>query len=292
MADTQRGRRHASDDRGASGEGGARTAGEILRSARLRRRISLTEAEQATRIRQRYLQALEDDDLSVLPAGVYSVGFLRNYAIFLGVPPDDVLAGVDQRRRRDRRPGVQSVAPPIQLSAPRTMWLFMAGGVVAVLLLALAWLGLSEPTTPAANQSSGTGATGVAGPARTPGTTTPAATPTSLVNLPPLAPATTATVAPTPQPTTQPAPTTAATPAGRQVEVELRAVERAWVRATVDDQQAVEQTLEVGQTRRWTGQRVVALRVGNAAGVDVTVNGQRVGALGAPGTPVDREFTR
>ncbi|HXI16803.1 MAG TPA: helix-turn-helix transcriptional regulator, partial [Chloroflexota bacterium] len=240
MADTQRGRRHASDDRGASGEGGARTAGEILRSARLRRRISLTEAEQATRIRQRYLQALEDDDLSVLPAGVYSVGFLRNYAIFLGVPPDDVLAGVDHRRRRDRRPGVQSVAPPIQLSAPRTMWLFMAGGVVAVLLLALAWLGLSEPTTPAANQSSGTGATGVAGPARTPGTTTPAATPTSLINLPPLAPATTATVAPTPQPTTQAAPTTAATPAGRQVEVELRAVERAWVRATVDDQQAVE----------------------------------------------------
>ncbi|HXI15200.1 MAG TPA: DUF4115 domain-containing protein, partial [Chloroflexota bacterium] len=201
-------------------------------------------------------------------------------------------AGVDHRRRRDRRPGVQSVAPPIQLSAPRTMWLFMAGGVVAVLLLALAWLGLSEPTTPAPTQSSGAGGTGVAGPARTPGTTTPAATPTSLVNLPPLAPATTATVAPTPQPTTQPAPTTAATPAGRQVEVELRAVERAWVRATVDDQQAVEQTLEVGQTRRWTGQRVVALRVGNAAGVDVTVNGQRVGALGAPGTPVDREFTR
>ncbi len=292
MADTQRGRRPASEDRGAGKEGGVRTAGEILRSARLRRRISLIEAEQATRIRQRYLQALEDDDLSVLPAGVYSVGFLRNYAIFLGVPPDDVLVGVDQRRRRDRRPGVQSVAPPIQLSAPRTMWFFVAGGVVAVLLLALAWLGLSDPNAPVATQASGTGATSVAGAARTPVVTTPAASPTSLVNLPPLAPATTATVAPTPQPTAQPAATAAPTSTGRQVDVELRAVERAWVRATVDDQQPVEQTLEIGQTRRWTGQRVVALRVGNAAGVEVTVNGQRIGALGAAGTPVDREFTR
>ena len=130
------------------------TPGEILRTARLRRRISLVEAEQATRIRQRYLQALEDDDYAVLPKGVYSVGFLRNYAIFLGVPPDDVLNGGDPRRRRERQPALQSVAPPIQLSSPRTMWLFVAGGIVAVLLLALAWLGLSDPN-PSPNAQAG-----------------------------------------------------------------------------------------------------------------------------------------
>ena len=268
-------RDHADDPPRAAATPG--TPGEILRTARLKRRISLVEAEQATRIRQRYLQALEDDDYSVLPTGVYSVGFLRNYAIYLGVPPDDVLAGADPRRRRERRPALQSVAPPIQLSSPRTMWLFVAGGVVALLLLALAWLGLSDP-----NPSSQA--------ARPPAV--PGASPTSVVSLQPLAPAASPTSAPTPQPAIQPtsAPTATANP--RQVEVELRTVDRAWVRATVDGEVAWELTLESGQTRRIVGQQSVELRVGNGAGVEVTANGQRIGTLGPAGQPVDRRFTR
>ncbi|MGI8424610.1 MAG: helix-turn-helix domain-containing protein [Chloroflexota bacterium] len=254
--------------------------GEILRAARLRRRISLVEAEQATRIRQRYLQALEDDDYAVLPTGVYSVGFLRNYAIFLGVPPQDVLGGGDPRQRRERRTALQSVAPPIQLSSPRTMWLFVAGGVVALLLLALAWLGLSDPNPGQSPQAAG----------RTPGA--PASSPTALVSLQPLAPAATATSAPTPQPAAQPASAPTATANPRQVEVELRAVDRAWVRATVDGELAFEVTLEAGQTRRVVGQQAVELRIGNGAGIEVTANGQRIGALGVAGQPVERRFTR
>ncbi|HEV2123566.1 MAG TPA: helix-turn-helix transcriptional regulator, partial [Chloroflexota bacterium] len=99
-----------------------RTPGEVLRAARIRRRLSLVEAEQGTRIRQRYLQALEDDDYSILPAGVYSLGFLRNYAIFLGVPPEEVLTGFTERRRRDRRVGVQSISTPMNVSLPRSTW--------------------------------------------------------------------------------------------------------------------------------------------------------------------------
>ena len=262
--------------RAAPGPG---TPGEILRTARLKRRLSLAEAEQATRIRQRYLQALEDDDYSVLPTGVYSVGFLRNYAIFLGVPPEDVLGGGDPRRRRERRPSLQSVAPPIQLSSPRTMWLFIAGGVVALLLLFLAWLGLSDPNP--ANQAAGRP------------TAAPGSSPTSVVSLQPLAPAATATSAPTPlaaaaTATSAPSPTSNL----RQVEVELRAVDRAWVRATIDGEVAWEQTLETGQTRRVVGQQSVELRVGNGAGIEVTANGQRIGTLGPAGQPVDRRFTR
>src|SRR5687767_899911 len=110
MVDTRRARPVDRDDEGdarppnrspsQSASPSPTTPGEILRAARMRRRISLVEAEQATRIRQRYLQALEDDDYAVLPPGVYSVGFLRNYAIFLGVPPDEVLGGGSDPRRR------------------------------------------------------------------------------------------------------------------------------------------------------------------------------------------------
>ena len=55
------------------------------------------------------------------------------------------------------------------------------------------------------------------------------------------------------------------------------------MRATVDGQIVLEETLAAGQTQRWSGQQTVVLRVGNGAGVDVTANGQRIGALGPAG---------
>ena len=288
MVDTRRARaperaaREAREPR--DGRDGVRpvTPGEILRAARLRRRLSLVEAEQATRIRLRYLQALEDDDYSVLPPGVYSVGFLRNYAIYLGVPPEEVLAGgVDQRRRRDRRTTLQTVAPPIQLSAPRSMWLLVAGAFVAVLLLALAWLGLSDPNPPGASQR----AQGVAGS----GTSS---SPTALVSLQPLATAAQPTSAPTSIPSPQPSPAPSLTPNPRQLEIDLRVVDRAWVEATVDGQVALSQTLEAGTTKRLIGLQSVELTIGNGAGVEVTANGQRLGLLGSAGQIVTRRFTR
>ena len=245
----------------------ARTPGEVLRAARLRRRISLAEAEQATRIRQRYLEALEDDDYAALPAGVYSWGFLRNYAIYLGVPPEDVMP--HYRGRRDRHAGLRRAAPPLRVSAPRTIWLLAVGGLVALTVVALAWLGLSTP-----EEAAPAGA--------------PAATATALVRLPPLASASAPTAAaPTAQPTAAPSPSPA-----RQVDVELRALERSWVRATVDGRVVLEETLAAGQTRRWTGQQSVLIRTGNGGGVEVTHNGQPIGALGPRGQIIDREFTR
>ena len=52
--------------------------------------------------------------------------------------------------------------------------------------------------------------------------------------------------------------------------MELRTVDRAWIRATVDGRVVDEETYASGQSLRWTGQQSVLLRVGNGAGVDVT----------------------
>ncbi|MDQ3700144.1 MAG: DUF4115 domain-containing protein [Chloroflexota bacterium] len=258
------------------------TPGERLRAARTRRRISLTEAEQATHIRARYLQALEDDEYAALPSGVYSRGFLRNYAIYLGVPPDEVMATMPERRRRDRRPGVRSVAPPIKVSAPRSIWLIAAATAGVLVLGALIWLGLSAPEPGAPGSETGRGGAIPQGQSQ-------GATPSSgaIVSLPPLATAG-ATQVPTAAPTPAPSPTTPV----QGVQVDLRVVERAWVRATVDGRVVLEETLATGQNQRWTGQQSVLLRVGNGAAVDVSVNGQRVGILGPAGQPIDREFRR
>ncbi len=60
------------------------TIGEKLRYEREQQGLSLHDIEQATSIRVRYLQAIEDGNYSILPGEVYTKGFIRNYAMTLG----------------------------------------------------------------------------------------------------------------------------------------------------------------------------------------------------------------
>jgi hypothetical protein len=59
--------------------------GNSLREARLRRELDFPELEQATKIRSKYLLALEDENFDQLPASTYVKGFLRTYADYLGL---------------------------------------------------------------------------------------------------------------------------------------------------------------------------------------------------------------
>ena len=59
--------------------------GNSLREARVRRGIDFAEAELATKIRGKYLRALEDEQFALLPAQTYVKGFLRTYAEYLGL---------------------------------------------------------------------------------------------------------------------------------------------------------------------------------------------------------------
>ncbi len=59
--------------------------GTSLRETRLHKQIEIAEAEQATKIRGKYLRALEDEQFDVLPSPTYVKGFLRSYAEYLGL---------------------------------------------------------------------------------------------------------------------------------------------------------------------------------------------------------------
>jgi hypothetical protein len=59
--------------------------GNSLREARLRQQLDFPELEQTTKIRSKYLKALEDEKFDLLPAPTYVKGFLRNYADVLGL---------------------------------------------------------------------------------------------------------------------------------------------------------------------------------------------------------------
>jgi cytoskeleton protein RodZ len=59
--------------------------GNSLREARLRQALDFPEIEQATKIRPKYLRALEDEQFDILPGQTYVKGFLRSYAEYLGL---------------------------------------------------------------------------------------------------------------------------------------------------------------------------------------------------------------
>lgn len=65
--------------------------GDIFKERRKEMNISLKEAENATSIRMAYLQAIEDGEMQKLISPVYAHGFLRQYAIFLGVDGEKII---------------------------------------------------------------------------------------------------------------------------------------------------------------------------------------------------------
>jgi cytoskeletal protein RodZ len=106
-----------------------------LTAARERKGVDLVRAERDTKIRVRYLSALENGDYRDLPGAVYTKGFLRNYAIYLGLDPEDVLR--QWRRERGDQIGPEPViVPPRPLAEPSRPLNFSPSVVVAALLTA------------------------------------------------------------------------------------------------------------------------------------------------------------
>lgn len=72
--------------------------GEALRAERERRGLSLDQAAEDTRIREKFLRALESGDYQTLPGTVYTRGFLRNYAEYLGLDADELITQFQAER--------------------------------------------------------------------------------------------------------------------------------------------------------------------------------------------------
>jgi cytoskeletal protein RodZ len=65
--------------------------GEVLRTAREAKGVDLARVERETKIRERYLSALENGEYRDLPGAVYTRGFLRNYGAYLGLDADELI---------------------------------------------------------------------------------------------------------------------------------------------------------------------------------------------------------
>jgi cytoskeletal protein RodZ len=90
--------------------------GATLREARMRARIDIGEVESKTKIRAKYLRAIENEEWDLLPGPVYAKSFLRTYGDYLGL---DSRMLVDEFRRQYERPSDHELKPIASISRER-----------------------------------------------------------------------------------------------------------------------------------------------------------------------------
>lgn len=266
--------------------------GNDLRQAREEKGISLAEAAAATRIKERYLKALEANDWAALPTAVQARGFLRNYATYLGMDKDQVMASFSQVTRSARvslplSPTTDSPVPTtsengavfrprdIDIEGLREMPSWLSSdiliGVALAVVVALLGFGLLSLVS---GNSDETPAVDTAAPVLVPPATVSASQPVTSTGVPP----DTGTSVPT-------TPTFDASAGG--VQLVLEATEHVWVRVTVDDAQVLEGILKPEDgPQTWQGTRQIKLETPNSAGFQAVVNGQPQGSLGERGQTV------
>lgn len=112
--------------------------GEVLRSAREAKGVDLARVERDTKIRARYLSALESGGYRDLPGAVYTKGFLRNYGLYLGLDPEYL---VDLYRLESAAAGAERrrVAPsPRPIAARRSRAFVLTPGAIVAAVLTIA----------------------------------------------------------------------------------------------------------------------------------------------------------
>jgi cytoskeleton protein RodZ len=291
--------------------------GATLRSERLRRNLDLRQISEELKISSRFLEAIEAEHFDKLPGGIFTRAFVRQYAQLLGLDAEE-LAGQVQRALDPQSSTVQaaerSKAQADEIHLPRVeeweavgenrfRWsssLSAAALVVVVMLVCsgvYAWWQRTRHVAAApavettrAPQAASAVTSHVEPPVTAPPTplqTTTAPTPVpnsaSQPAKPAPAPPQSAVASPQPPPpTVKSAPATPSNP-NAPVRVEITAEEPVWVLARGDGKYLFSGTLEAHQTRTVDANSNVELRLGNAGGVTITLNGKPLGALGPKG---------
>lgn len=264
--------------------------GAHLAQARNDLRLGLDEVAAKLHLSMRQIEALEQDDYQTLPGPTYVRGYLKSYAMLLGIDPGPVLDAHSQATAKpSSAPDFSVIAPQREITS-RHHQIRIVTYLVAVIVVGLAiawWQGRSTPTpsplsavsdeAPATNQEPLV-TTEVAPLAMDDSKPTPAPvmeTKPLPAALPPAAPA---PAAPVPAPPTPPAATLPQAPAtGPRGTLVVHAEQDTWV--DVRDQRQVKllyETLTAGRTVILEGTAPISVFLGNAAGARVEYNGRAV----------------
>jgi cytoskeletal protein RodZ len=296
--------------------------GGKLRQARERRGISLRQIAAATKISVGVLEALERNDISKLPGGIFSRAFVRSYATEVGLDPDetvrDFLAEFPGESTAAAHavggpaapphhapahhvthgPGeVSTVAPDEsqfesqQRMASVVLRLLLFSIPIALVILYFSMRGGAPPPAPGVE----------AAPPSSPPPQNPVP-PAAVTATPPTAatrPAAPETkpkpVPPAPAPAPPAAPAETATPPSAEAEpltIELRPTAECWVSVAVDGVPAFSRTMQAGEREARSFREEVVLTVGNGAACEFLLNGRQARPLGGEGEARKVRITR
>lgn len=240
--------------------------GDVLRIQREKKGLSLREVEEATKIRMKYLIAMEADDFDALPGKAYVIGFLRTYARFLGINDEELVHSLKSLPQYEVQEEeiVEKVKP-----APRNS---RALSLIMIIILALVIGGIVLAFFRDKGEE---------GP---PNNDTPPQVQTPQEGENP--PDDNAPVLPDTEDPTALEPDTS----GVSVTVIVRE-DNCWIGVTIDGQNDFQGTLKAGESRTFTGQGSIKIKYGNAGVVEVIANGEQVYPLGNIGQVITREYT-
>jgi cytoskeleton protein RodZ len=257
------------------------STGERLRHARLDAGKTLNQVAAETKIQLWILEAIERDDLSRVPGGVFIRGYLTAVARAVGVDPSEVLTAFapETTTPQPTAPPVSPPSPDPNESAGTPLWQYVV--IVAMVLVTGAlWRNMTR--------SSSEVATAPAPPPPTTVSRTPPPSPTPAVGLPTESGATATTGATSPGTPVDPHDSDPVATTSATLVVQLHANGEVWIEADADGERKAYQLFEQGQELRLEGQKEIRLVVGDAAAVTYTINGKPGRPLG--GTGVVRQF--
>jgi hypothetical protein len=227
---------------------------------------------------QRYLRALEQNDLNGLPGIFFYKSFVKQYAALLGVPEGLIQPGLDALTPREPVPAVESQArwssgqprstpPPVRELDPlvqATNQYYFADRRIGVSVGALAavvvgcsfiYAWWNKPSKPANRTPTAVAQAQVKSAEPAVAVSQPSVNLSDVANLDDLS----------------------------HVVLNLSATERTWIMITSDGKQIFAGMLEPSQTKTVSGVEAAWMKVGNAGGLEVRLNGKAIGPLGARG---------
>jgi cytoskeleton protein RodZ len=228
--------------------------------------MSLSDVAERIRIRSVYLAAIEEENWSIIGAPVYVRGFLRTYARFLGLDPEEAVAAFNRTEGAPQPSGPPADEAEPGRAAPAWAGPVLLWGAATVAVLLIAFVVFTELTMRRG------GAPAIVAASTVPVAASPIATPQLT--------ASTASTASTPRTGPQDGP--------KSLALVLSAP--SWLRVTVDGNVSMEGTFPAGTSKTFHGSSAL-VRIGNAGGVEIYVDGKDLGKLGGPGAVVEHAFT-
>lgn len=257
--------------------------------------MSLREISNATKISVSALDALERNDISRLPGGIFSRAFVRSYALEVGLDPErtvrEFIAAFPEESVAAGHPAApiednESIESERQTASTLLQLIGLSALAALVIWFVVASRGGQAPAPEAAGSE----------PAPAAVTPSPAPAVTDSVEHDPKpAPAGSSSIAtvgravpaPNPDPVRQPAPEPA--PADH-LSIGLAVTRPCWISLTVDGEKAIERLLRPGDSRTFDVQRELVLTAGDAAALAITINGAEVRPLGRAGQVATARF--